>query len=130
MKQVVVQYRTKPDRADENQRLVEKVFEELNDRGPGGLRYATFRMADGVSFMHVAVIDDPNANPLGEIAAFAEFQGGVGRPLRHPAGPERHDGCRFLPLLRGLNQNGDARIRTADHFITSKCPAFVAFCGC
>ena len=70
MEQVVVQYRTKPDRADENQRLVEKVFEELNDRGPGGLRYATFRMADGVSFMHVAVIDDPNANPLGETRRF------------------------------------------------------------
>jgi hypothetical protein len=74
MRQVVVQYRTKPDRADENQRLVEKVFEELNDGDPGGLRYATFRMADGVSFMHVAVINDPNANPLGETAAFAEFQ--------------------------------------------------------
>lgn len=74
MKRVVVQYRTKPDRGDENLRLVEKVFEELNRRDPGGLRYATFRMADGVSFMHIAVIDDTDANPLADTSAFAEFQ--------------------------------------------------------
>ena len=84
MKQVVVQHRIKPDRADENQRLVEKVSEELADRDPGGLRYATFRMADGVSFIHVAVINDPNANPLGETAAFAEFQGELSTAATSP----------------------------------------------
>ncbi len=74
MRQVVVQYRTKPDRADENQRLVEHVYEELGERDPGGLRYVTLRMADGVSFTHVALIDDADANPLTDSPAFAEFQ--------------------------------------------------------
>ena len=45
MKSVVVQYKTKSDRGDENQRLVKKVFEELSERDPGGLRYATQRCA-------------------------------------------------------------------------------------
>ena len=73
MKRVVVRYKTKPDRADENQRLVQGVFAELAATQPDGLRYATFRLSDGVSFVHVAEIEG-DQNPLGETAAFVEFQ--------------------------------------------------------
>ena len=74
MGQVVVRCKVKPDRVEENERLVQRVYEELNERDPGGLRYATFRLADGVSFVHVASVDTPDGtNPLGGIAAFAEF---------------------------------------------------------
>jgi hypothetical protein len=74
MRRVLVQYRTKPDRAEENQRLVEQVFQELNANDPGGVRYATFRLADGVSFVHIAVFEtDADPNPLEETVAFAEF---------------------------------------------------------
>jgi hypothetical protein len=39
----------------------------------GGLRYATFLLDDGVSFVHIAQADaDPN--PLPQTAAFQEFQ--------------------------------------------------------
>ena len=76
---VMVRYRTKPDRADENQALVEKVFGELADAQPTGLRYATFRLADGVSFVHVAAVDTTDGtNPLSSTAAFAEFVRDVG----------------------------------------------------
>ena len=34
----VVRYKTKPDRAEENQALIEKVFGELDARRPAGLR--------------------------------------------------------------------------------------------
>ena len=45
---------------------------------PGGLRYATFTLEDGVSFVHVASVDTPDGrNPLGRVAAFARFQEGV-----------------------------------------------------
>ena len=70
----VVRYRTKPDRADENQALIEKVFAELDASRPDGLRYASFRLADGVSFVHVAEVDTADGtNPLTQTAAFAEF---------------------------------------------------------
>jgi hypothetical protein len=76
---VVVRYSTQPDKAEENQGLVEKVFAELNADRPAGLRYATFRLADGVSFVHVASVDtDDGANPLNASAAFAEFQRQIG----------------------------------------------------
>jgi hypothetical protein len=75
---VVVRYKTKADRADENQALVEKVFGELKAANPAGLRYATFRLADGVTFVHVASIEtDDGTNPLGATPAFAEFLEGI-----------------------------------------------------
>ena len=75
MRKVVVRYKTKPAHADENQKLVENVFAELASSQPGGLRYATFRLDDGVTFVHVASIEtDDGSNPLAETAAFKEFQ--------------------------------------------------------
>jgi hypothetical protein len=69
----VIQYRTKPECADENERLIRDVFAELAKQNPEGLRYAAFRLADQVSFLHVAVIDG-DENPLQASAAFGEFQ--------------------------------------------------------
>jgi hypothetical protein len=71
----VVRYTTKPERADENQAYVEKVFAQLAADRPEGLRYMTVRLDDGVSFVHVATVDTPDGtNPLSTTAAFAEFQ--------------------------------------------------------
>ena len=73
----LVSYKTRPDAAEENSMLVERVFAELAAKDPGGMRYATFRLEDGVSFMHV-VIHETDDNPLPEMSAFAEFQRGIG----------------------------------------------------
>ena len=86
MSVVVVRYRTHPDRSDENAALVEQVFAELAATQPAGLRYATFRLADGESFVHVAEVStDDGTNPLAAVAAFAEFQRGI--PDRMMEGP-------------------------------------------
>ena len=70
----LIRYKTKPESADENQRLVEKVYQELNSKDPGGVHYATVRLEDGVTFMHLFTTDtDDGANTLGGITAFAEF---------------------------------------------------------
>ena len=72
----VVRYKTHPESADENERLIRDVFAELAQSRPAGLHYAAFRLDDGVSFLHVAVIDGA-VNPLSESAAFAKFQAGI-----------------------------------------------------
>jgi hypothetical protein len=84
-KTVVVRYKTRPDAAQENLRLVEAVYLSLQERQPQGLRYATFQLSDGVTFVHVAVVDG-DVDPLGELPAFAAFQRGVGDRLTE--GPE------------------------------------------
>ena len=76
MRQVMVRYKVKPDRVEENEALVRAVYEELHRTAPAGLRYATFREDDGVSFVHVAQTED--GNPLSAVAAFARFQDGIG----------------------------------------------------
>jgi hypothetical protein len=74
MKTTVVRYQAKPERADENQQLIEAVFAELDDRQPNGFTYKVFRLEDGVSFIHVVVehdVDDPDS--LQAVPAFQAF---------------------------------------------------------
>jgi hypothetical protein len=72
----VITYKTKPESADENARLVGAVYAELAAEKPEGLKYATFRLDDGVSFVHVALLDG-DVNPLTTSAAFGEFQADI-----------------------------------------------------
>src|ERR1700730_717000 len=70
-----VRDRTKPDRPDDTQALIDHVFAALDTLQPEGLRYMSLRLDDGVSFVHVAAIDTPDStNPLAGVPAFAEFQ--------------------------------------------------------
>jgi hypothetical protein len=78
MKTTVVRYQAKPERADENQRLIEQVFVELEDRELEGFTYKVFRLEDGVSFIHVVMeheIDDPDS--LQAVPAFQAFVAGI-----------------------------------------------------
>ncbi|MDB4957091.1 MAG: hypothetical protein JWO36_4660 [Myxococcales bacterium] len=72
MKHILVQYRVKPDQAADNVALIEAVFAQLAREAPSGLRYASFRLGDGVSFVHIASVEGP-ANPLTALAAFQAF---------------------------------------------------------
>src|ERR1019366_6205331 len=72
----VVRYKTKPESADENERLVRQVFAELAQEGPEGLRYASFRLEGGGRFVHIAVVEGED-NPLSASAAFGQFQSGI-----------------------------------------------------
>lgn len=76
-KSFVIRYEMKPDTAEENRELIKNVFAELADKKPDGLRYASFQLADGVTFVHVGTTPD-DGNPLTETAAFQEFQKGFG----------------------------------------------------
>ena len=75
---VLTQSRLKPERVAENERLAAAVFEALKQQQPPGLRYATFRLADGVSFMHIVSHEEADGvNALTELPAFKAFAEGV-----------------------------------------------------
>ena len=63
--------------ADENQRRVEGVFDELVATKPDNVSYIVLRLADD-SFVHVSFHDhgDDEVNPIASTAAFAHFQDG------------------------------------------------------
>lgn len=78
MPTVVVRYKTKPERADENQRLVEKVFSELEELSATGFGYVSLRLDDGVSFVHVVVEDEGQGSvSLADVPAFQAFTAGI-----------------------------------------------------
>jgi hypothetical protein len=76
MRKVIVRYKVKPDRVAENEELVRAVYDELHRTKPAGLRYATFRLDDGVSFMHLNTIDGER-NPLTDVEAFKRFTANI-----------------------------------------------------
>lgn len=74
MKTTVVRYQAKPERAEENQRLIEAVFAELAERQPRGFTYQAFRLDDGVSFIHAATEHDAGpSDSLADVPAFQAF---------------------------------------------------------
>jgi hypothetical protein len=74
MKTVMVRYKTSEAHAQANEQLVRAVFDELRSRAPEGLRYASYRLADGVTFVHIATLQTPDENPLAVLPAFKAFQ--------------------------------------------------------
>ena len=98
MRTIVVRYQAKPERADENQRLIEAVFAELNDREPEGFTYKVFRLDDGVSFIHVVIehdVDEPES--LQDVAAFQAFVANIA------------DRCEVPPVAMGATIVGGYR---------------------
>ena len=74
MTTTILRYQAKPERAEENQELIEAVFAELDEREPEGFTYKVFRLEDGVSFIHVCIehdISDPDS--LQVVPAFHAF---------------------------------------------------------
>ena len=85
MSQVMVRYKVKPERVQENEQLIRAVYEELQRTAPAGLRYATFKLDDGVSFVHIASNETEDGHsPLREVKAFQEFQKDVARRCTEP----------------------------------------------
>ncbi len=74
MKTVMVRYKTDESHADANEALVRAVFDELRVNAPPGLRYASYRLADRTTFVHIATHPVTGENPLTSLASFKAFQ--------------------------------------------------------
>jgi hypothetical protein len=98
MKATVVQYKAKPERAAENQQLIETVFADLELRRPAGFSYQVFRLEDGVSFVHVVVeLDAERSQSLTDVPAFRDFVAEIA------------DRCVVPPAARGATVVGSYR---------------------
>jgi hypothetical protein len=96
---MIVRYKVKAGKADENEQYIQKVFEELHKNGPEGLRYASFKLSDGMSFVHIVSVETADGNnPLTETAAFKAFQTGI------------QDRCEEQPVLTEMTEVGSYRL--------------------
>lgn len=101
MNRVIVRYRVKPDRVEENLGLVRAVYAELEETRPEGFRYSTFQLEDDATFVHVAVVEGED-NPLPTLEAFKRFQAGIA------------DRCEERPLALGARTVGSFGSSDAD----------------
>jgi hypothetical protein len=97
MKQVMVQYKVKPGQTEKNEELVRAVYDELQSTEFAGLRYATFKLDDDVTFVHIAVETGDGQSSLTDLEAFKEFTKDIG---------ER---CDVAPVATGLREVGSFR---------------------
>ena len=96
---VMVRYTVKQERVAENVELVLAVYAELEQTAPAGLRYGTFQLDDGVSFVHLASIETGDGvNPLSASQAFGRFQENIG------------DRCDEAPVVTELHEVGSFRL--------------------
>ncbi len=77
MEKVIVRYKVKPDKVEENEQLVKEVYKQLHQEKPDGLSYATFKLEDGLTFIHVAVYIGEGKAPLPGFQAFKNFTANV-----------------------------------------------------
>jgi hypothetical protein len=75
MKRTLVRYKAKPEQAQDNEHLIENVFQELREQSPQGVRYLALKLNDG-TFVHLVCVED-DAAPISSLPAFREFQGGI-----------------------------------------------------
>ena len=76
--QRMIRYTVKPESVADNEHLVRQVYEGLRAAKPAGLRYATMRLDDGVSFVHlVSYANDAANQALTSLPAFKAFTAGI-----------------------------------------------------
>jgi hypothetical protein len=98
MERLMVRYRVKAERVADNEGYIVQVFEQLERERPAGVRYASFKLEDGVSFVHIVSREASDGrNPLSELSAFKAFAARV------------RERCEEPPVTVKLNEIGSYR---------------------
>jgi quinol monooxygenase YgiN len=73
--QVMIRYKVKPDQLEQDSALLRAVYQELASGRPSGLRYATFQLDDGVSFVAFVEFEtEPGAAPHHRLPSFQRYR--------------------------------------------------------
>jgi quinol monooxygenase YgiN len=90
MERVLVTYKVKPDRVEENEELIKAVYAELRQINDLEIHYATFKLNDGQTFVHLASFASMDKQPiLTESKAFKAFQENLKERCEIPPDPQK-----------------------------------------
>jgi hypothetical protein len=89
MSVMMLRTKVKADRAAEAEAGVKALFAALEEERPAGIRYSSYRLADGVTYVVLLQIEEGTENPLPQLAAFREFQENLKGWLAEPPAPEQ-----------------------------------------
>ena len=75
MKAVRVQYTVQRDFAEQNKSNIQKVMNAIRANPVPGMQYASFVLADGVTFVHINMASDSDTmDELNKVKEFQDFQ--------------------------------------------------------
>jgi hypothetical protein len=89
MTTMMLQATVKPECVGDVEAAVKTMFAAIDAAAPDGVRYASCRSQDGVSFVALLALDDGIENPLPAIPEFRAFQEGLGQWLAAPPVPDQ-----------------------------------------
>ena len=96
MTRVMIRYKLKREEAGRELELLRAVFEEIESVRPGDLRYASFRLEDGVSFVSF-VETGGGPGPLPRLEVFRRYRAALDAR------------CEELPVMTELHGVGSYR---------------------
>lgn len=75
MKSVRVQYTVKKEYVEQNQKNIRQVMSDLKALNNPGIKYSSFLLEDGQTFMHFAMYpDDATSQIVNDLPAFVKFR--------------------------------------------------------
>jgi hypothetical protein len=74
MNVLMVRSKVKAESVAEVEAAITKVFSAIERAQPAGVRYASSRLEDGVTFVALLELEGGVDNPLSAVPAFVEFQ--------------------------------------------------------
>jgi hypothetical protein len=80
---VMIRYKLKREEAEREPELLRAVFEEIESVRPDDLRYASFRLEDGVSFV-CFVETGGGPGPLQRLDVFRRYRAALGARCEEP----------------------------------------------
>jgi hypothetical protein len=84
MSVLMVRFKIKPEAPQTPRRRSTRVFSAIEQAQPAGVRYASSRLADGVSFVALFELEDGVDNPLAALPAVVEFQENLKQWMAEP----------------------------------------------
>jgi len=85
MKKRMIRYKVKKEKVAENEALIKEVYRQLKEKQPKDLSYATYKLEDGQTFVHLVSHDNEGAYSLTELPAFRNFQANIKDRYEEPA---------------------------------------------
>ena len=70
----MIRAKIKADKAAELEKAAQGMFTAIAAGQPQGVRYASCKLPDGVTYVILPGLDDDENNPLGAVPAFRDFQ--------------------------------------------------------
>ena len=80
----MVRAKIKADKAAELEKATKEMFAAIEAAQPQGVRYASGKLPDGVTYVILLQLDDDEHNPLASVPGFMDFQENIKTWIAEP----------------------------------------------